>query len=175
MRQFSKLLLIGSLALALFACATTHSGANGANSGSSNANSADGAQTYGANDQSGVSGTNQALVAPANQTYHFDFDKSDIQPGDMASIQAQSNYLASHPNAKVELDGNTDSRGSREYNVALGWRRARSVAQTMEQFGVNKSQLVLVSYGQEKPVALGDTEQDYALNRRVDLKYLSQG
>jgi peptidoglycan-associated lipoprotein len=83
--------------------------------------------------------------------------------------------LATHPNAKILLTGNTDEHGSREYNIGLGQRRADSVASVLEADGASKNQITTVSYGAEKPVALGHDEAAYAQNRRVDLIYQSGG
>lgn len=127
-------------------------------------------------ERSGIYGQNYAgrLRAPANQSYYFAFDKSAIHKVDLASIDAQANYLVAHRQAKVLLAGNTDIRGSREYNVALGERRAQAVAERLRSDGVYSSQLKLISYGAEKPLALAHNEQAYAKNRRVDLTYLSR-
>jgi len=111
------------------------------------------------------------LKAPYNQIYYFDFDKYDIHQEDIDSIHTQSNYLIAHPNARVRLEGNTDERGSREYNITLGWRRAKATAAIMEQEGVSPKQIVMLSYGKEKPVAFGHDEDSYKLNRRVNLIY----
>jgi len=86
-------------------------------------------------------------------------------------LRAQANYISTHASAHIRLEGNTDSRGSREYNVALGWRRAVAVSKLLEQYGVLSKQMTVISYGEEKPVAFGHTAKDYALNRRVDLIY----
>lgn len=106
-----------------------------------------------------------------NQTYHFDFDKSSVRDEDKASLQVQANYLIQHPQAKILIAGNTDERGSREYNIGLGQRRALSVQQFLLERGVSKNQILTVSYGAEKPVAFGHSEVDYAKNRRADLQY----
>ncbi len=89
----------------------------------------------------------------------------------MPSIQMQANYLLKHPNKHVRLEGNTDDRGSREYNVALGERRARAVLDALMQYGVPSSQVTVVSFGAEKPAAGGEDESSYQCNRRVDLIY----
>lgn len=109
--------------------------------------------------------------APFNQTYRFNFDKSDINPEYLASLNAQAHYIVAHPSARVLIEGHTDSRGSREYNIALGERRAKSVANTLMMQGVKKEQIRIVSYGAERPVALGNTEEAYRLNRRANLIY----
>ena len=69
------------------------------------------------------------------------------------------------------LEGNTDKRGKGKYNYHLGLRRAKAIAQVLEQYGVSKDQIALVSYGKDRPIQKGDTESTYALNRRVDLLY----
>ncbi len=109
--------------------------------------------------------------AGENESFYFGFDQSVVYPMYLKDIQTHANYLLTHPNVKVKLEGNTDARGSREYNVALGWRRADSVAKVLELDGVSKRQIEEVSYGSERPFASGTTDQDYQLNRRVDLVY----
>jgi peptidoglycan-associated lipoprotein len=106
-----------------------------------------------------------------NQIYYFDFDKSFIRGEDMASLQVQAHYLISHPEAKILVAGNTDERGSREYNIGLGQRRALSIQQFLVANGVSERQILTVSYGAEKPVAFGHSEADYAKNRRANLQY----
>lgn len=115
------------------------------------------------------------LAAPQDQVFYFAFDDTHVDKLAMAALDAQTNYLIKHRRAQVRLEGHADERGSREYNVALGWRRARAVAQKMTQLGVSPKQLVLVSYGQEKPAALGHDESAWQKNRRVRLVYLNQG
>lgn len=111
------------------------------------------------------------LRAPANQTYYFSFASSKMRPDDLHALQVQANFLASHPSAKVRLEGNTDNRGSREYNVGLGWRRDQSIARLLEEQGVRPSQIQMVSYGKEHPVVDENNERAWALNRRVNLVY----
>ena len=104
-----------------------------------------GAQASGVGDQSGIDdGSNAAnrLKAPYNQTYLFDFNKYDVNSDDVASINVQANYLVAHTAAKVRLEGNADERGSREYNIALGWKRAKAVAAILKQQGVSDAQLL---------------------------------
>ncbi len=77
--------------------------------------------------------------------------------------------MKQYPNIKVRLEGNTDERGSRVYNVGLGERRASAILDVLRADGVFQGQMSMVSYGAEQPVALGHTEEDYRLNRRVDI------
>lgn len=166
----SKLLkaaLISAGLLALTACSTTSSndGSNGAMGGA-----ADTAVVSGAGDETSFGGSANKMQV-GNQSYYYDFDKNDVRSDDIPSIKVQANYLATHSTGKVLLAGNTDERGSREYNIALGERRAMSVATVLKANGVSNSQITTVSYGAEKPVAVGHSEEDYQKNRRTDLTY----
>lgn len=107
----------------------------------------------------------------SKRTFYFDFDSSLVHAADRAIIVAHGRYLADHPNLHVKVEGNTDERGSREYNMALGQRRAEAVAQILLLQGAAKSQIQVISYGEERPVALGHDEAAWRLNRRVDLVY----
>ena len=133
---------------------------------------ADNAMTQGAGDVNSFYGDeNTQPLQVGNQIYHFDFDKSFVRDEDKPSLQVQANYLIKHPQAKILIAGNTDERGSREYNIGLGLRRALSAQQVLLEKGVSRNQILTVSYGAEKPVAFGHTEADYAKNRRADLQY----
>lgn len=174
MKSSVKYIVIGLSALALASCSSWHkrgsserseSGVVGARSGE--------LQSHGLGDDGGVYGidtngmtTEQLLEV---RTYHFAFDSDVVADKDKPAVLAKAHFLASNPSEHVVLAGNTDDRGSREYNIALGWRRAQSVEKMMLLNGASQSQIKLVSYGEEKPVAQGDTESAYAQNRRVDL------
>ncbi len=151
---------------------------NGCSHFKSGSGSDDGSQTSGLNDQdgfgdNGISPANR-LKAPYNQSYYFDYDNFEVKKTDVESVNVQANYLIAHSKAKVRLEGNTDERGSREYNVALGWKRAKAVAGLLKQQGVGDAQIAIVSFGKEKPTALGHDESSYSQNRRVDLIYESK-
>ncbi len=106
-----------------------------------------------------------------DQSYYFDYDSFSVAKGDLDSLKLQGDYLLKHPKAKIRLEGNTDERGTREYNIALGWKRARAVASYLINLGVKQDQLAIVSFGKEKPIDNGHNETAYAKNRRVDLIY----
>jgi len=110
-------------------------------------------------------------VPGAEQHYFFDFDSSEVRSEALSSLQLQANYILKHPAVKIRLEGNTDDVGSREYNIALGERRARAVLDVLKQYGVAQSQVTVVSYGAEKPAAGGDDDKSRQCNRRVDLLY----
>ncbi len=169
-RKMIHTLILGISVLALAACSSTGTNKNGQGANAYNANG--GVSTSGMGDETGFAGGEGSNTIPgANQKYYFDFDKSDVHQSDMPSIMAQAHYLISHPSAHIRIEGNTDARGSREYNIALGERRADAVANILELQGVGKNQIDVISYGDEKPVALGNSEDDYAQNRRDDLIY----
>jgi peptidoglycan-associated lipoprotein len=105
------------------------------------------------------------------RTYYFDFDSSDVKPEASASLMAHATYLAANPSMKVTLDGYCDERGTKAYNMALGERRAKSVAQFLIVNGVSPSQIDAVSYGEEDPADPGHNEAAWAKNRRVVIHY----
>ncbi|BCX88454.1 peptidoglycan-associated lipoprotein [Methylomarinovum tepidoasis] len=125
--------------------------------------------------QSGVSeGAGPGADAGAllqRRTLYFDFDSAQVRPEDVPVVQAHARYLVDHPQLQVTLEGHTDERGSREYNVALGEARAKAVARLLELNGVPAQRIHVVSYGEEKPVALGHDETAWAKNRRVEIVY----
>jgi len=107
----------------------------------------------------------------SKRTVYFDFDSADVLAEDREIIMAHAQYLASHPDAKVVLEGHTDERGTREYNIALGERRAKAVSQLMLLQGVAQSQMDIISFGEERPVAPEHDESAWRLNRRVEILY----
>lgn len=102
---------------------------------------------------------------------YFDFDSSTVRPDSRPVVEEQARFLLNNANAAVVLEGHTDERGTREYNIGLGDRRANSVRQLLVAFGVSPRQIQTVSYGEERPVALGRDEASYARNRRVEFAY----
>ncbi|HUN26616.1 MAG TPA: peptidoglycan-associated lipoprotein Pal [Steroidobacteraceae bacterium] len=119
----------------------------------------------------GVAGPQEGLLA--KRAVYFDFDSSEIKGEGVDIVAAHAKYLAAHPTLHVRLEGNTDERGSREYNIGLGERRAQSVRQAMLLQGVSDAQITTVSYGAERPVDPGHDEAAWAKNRRVDIVYLN--
>jgi peptidoglycan-associated lipoprotein len=99
---------------------------------------------------------------------YFDFDKSEIKPEGTGVVSNWAAYLSANPTAKVRVEGNCDERGTREYNIGLGERRANAAVQALEAKGVSGSQLTTISYGKERPVALGHDESSWSQNRRAD-------
>ncbi len=177
---FLKGSIAAALVLALTGCATYSDHDNTAPvSGSSHASAqtkqGKDAQSFGIGQQAQFNGTaltkDQQQTLLAKKTYYFDFDSYSVRSDDLPALQAQANYLIAHPDKTVVISGNTDSRGSREYNIALGQRRANAAADVLKLDGVPASQIRTVSYGEEKPVTTGQTDEDYSQNRRDDLEY----
>jgi peptidoglycan-associated lipoprotein len=102
---------------------------------------------------------------------YFSLDSSEIQPDFVPIVAAHAQYLAAHPSQRVTLEGHGDERGSREYNIALGEQRGKTVAGKLTLQGTSDSQLDNVSYGEEKPAAFGSDESAWEQNRRVELVY----
>ena len=112
-----------------------------------------------------------AVGMPAKLIVYFDFDSSDIRPEFTDLVAQHARYLARNASIRVRLEGNTDERGSREYNVGLGERRAQAVRRALLLQGVAEAQVTTVSYGEEKPAVAGSNEEAWAKNRRVEFAY----
>lgn len=108
----------------------------------------------------------------STRTIYFPFDSSRVQGKFRDAVQAHADYLADHPDVDLRLEGHTDERGTREYNVALGERRAESVQKALEIAGAGSGQLSTLSFGEEKPAELGSSDEAYRKNRRVELIYV---
>jgi peptidoglycan-associated lipoprotein len=102
---------------------------------------------------------------------YFDFDQAEIKPEFNAMLAAHGQYLAQNSNVHVRLEGNTDERGTREYNIGLGERRAQAVKRALLLQGATNDQITTISYGEERPVATGSDEESWRLNRRVEIVY----
>ncbi len=118
----------------------------------------------------GVVNDSVPMGMPVSSVY-FDFDKSSIVPKFDDVIRSHVGYLRANPDLKVEIQGNCDERGSREYNIGLGNSRALSVKAALEMSGIQGSRITITSFGSEKPLALGHDESSWQQNRRADFVY----
>lgn len=116
--------------------------------------------------------TNPALQRPLDTVIYFEFDSAVLDDTSVQVVNAHAQYLQNNPAARVRLAGHTDERGTREYNIALGERRADTVRRALLLRGVSRSQLTVVSYGEELPAVTGTGENVWAQNRRVEFNYL---
>lgn len=107
----------------------------------------------------------------SRRSVFFPFDVDAVQPSDLETLQSHAAYLAAHPELTVRLEGHADERGSSEYNLALGQRRANNAKKALVLGGARSNQIETVSYGEEKPKALGHDEAAWAQNRRADIVY----
>jgi peptidoglycan-associated lipoprotein len=179
MRKLLSLLLLLTV-MALGACAhkpaTTTGGPPASQVPGAGAN-ANGADSNGAVGGAGAVGNGEDVAGPqegilAQRVIYFAFDSSELSGEGTALIAAHSHYLVAHSNLHVRLEGNTDERGSREYNIGLGERRAQAVRRAMLLQGVAESQLSTVSYGAERPAVEGHDEGAWSKNRRVVINYV---
>lgn len=189
--SYSQIFLIPSLAIAiaLTGCASKKPAADntaGTNTVTSNSGTMSGANSTGMGSTAGLSGAELEAANAANaanaaaealrtalttRVVNFDYDSSQLSQKDFATLNAHARYLAQTNGAKVTLAGHTDERGTREYNMALGERRALAVQTFFLTNGVTQGQIDTVSYGKEVPVNEATSESAWAENRRVEIKY----
>ncbi|KMM74332.1 MULTISPECIES: peptidoglycan-associated lipoprotein Pal [Xanthomonas] len=105
---------------------------------------------------------------------YFDLDKDAVKPEFQAIMACHAKYLRDRPSSRITLQGNTDERGSREYNMGLGERRANAVSSALQANGGSAAQLTVVSYGEERPVCTESNESCWSQNRRVEIVYTAQ-
>lgn len=161
---FHVMLLTGSL-LALSACSAPGNGSkNGQGGQYTGEYDSSGARASGIGENSQYGDAGKQMM---QRTYYFDFDRSDVRDEYKPAIFANANYLMQHPQMKIIVEGHTDPRGSREYNVALGERRANAVADLLRAKGVNPAQIRVVSYGSERPAVSGRTDAAFEQDRRA--------
>src|ERR1700674_1445403 len=113
----------------------------------------------------GGPGSQQDLAATAGDRVFFAYDRSDISSEAQQILQRQSGWLKRYPNVSVTIEGHTDERGTREYNLALGERRAQAVKNVLVALGVPAARVSTISYGKERPIVVGSDEAGYAQNR----------
>ncbi|XID75532.1 peptidoglycan-associated lipoprotein Pal [Alkanindiges sp. WGS2144] len=177
-----RALLIPGLAVALTmtgcanrkpATSATTSNTSGSTAGNTGASSSGignngNLSSTGLNGNGPMDAVRQALMA---RVVHFDYDSSDLSQTDLNTLNAHARYLSQNNAARITLTGHTDERGTREYNMALGERRAKSVEAFLVTNGARNEQIETVSYGKEQPVNEGHNEAAWAQNRRVEINY----
>lgn len=107
----------------------------------------------------------------SRRVFYFDLNSSELSPEDLQALSTHARFMAEFPTVTLVLEGHADERGSREYNLALGERRAKAIERILSVEGVPAEQLQVISFGEERPVALGHDEEAWRLNRRVELLY----
>ncbi len=160
-----KFLTIFSAALLLAACETPSEEAGGTTAAATTATPT--TATAPTTMISGPTpGSQEDLVVNVGDRVFFDFDKSDLSPEARATVEGLAAWMSSYPATTIGIEGHADERGTREYNLALGERRASSVNDYLVALGVAPNRLSTISYGKERPAVLGSNEESWAQNRR---------
>jgi peptidoglycan-associated lipoprotein len=162
------------LTLTLAACASSDTDET---SGSDVIDSSNSSSGSGSATSSGAGGSSSLTTAQMEErdaamdttVFYFEFDRSDLSAEARAALVYHANYLKDNPSARYRLEGHADERGTREYNLALGERRAQAVERYLQVQGVSSNQLETISYGEENPVDPGTSEAAYSRNRRVEI------
>lgn len=174
-----KVLLLGVVMVFVTACGST-GGTKGDDMGASAGN--DGrAETFSMEEearlqaqkmeeerQAHIQSEQDALLGTT--TFYFDFDQTVVRQDSRSALEAHAKNLSAS-GGRVVLEGHADERGTREYNLALGERRAEAIVRYLAVLGVSKTQIEAVSYGEERPASIGHSESSWGLNRRVELRY----
>lgn len=114
-----------------------------------------------------------ALIATIGNTIHFEFDKADIRPQDEQILDQKATILQQHPQVRLRIAGHADERGSDEYNMVLGQRRAQAAKAYLERRGIDGSRIDIISYGEERPADPGSNEEAWARNRRGEFEVIA--
>ena len=144
---------------------------NGLDASTFNDGSSGSVTAIGDDDESAQAMLDRTDTPLADRIIYFEFDSAKISDQSLAVLEAHGNFIASNGEVSVRLEGHSDERGSREYNIALGDRRAQSVRRVLLFQGASVDQIETVSYGEEQPALLGHTEEAWSRNRRVELVY----
>jgi len=168
----SKFLTFVAVAFFLAACGTAAQDSGGAAGGGSTTSTAPQSTTSSTAPSATTipgptPGTQEHLVVNVGDRVFFDFDKSDLKPEARRTVEAVAVWMSSYPATTVTIEGHADERGTREYNLALGERRANAVYDYLVALGVDPNRLSTISYGKERPAVLGSNEQAWAQNRRA--------
>lgn len=119
--------------------------------------------------------TTAEVAAELANMIHFDFDKANVRPGDAAILDSKVAILRANPNVRVRVSGHCDERGSDEYNLALGNRRATSTKQYLVSHGIDASRIETLSFGEERPITMGHDESAWSQNRRSEFEIIAGG
>ena len=167
-----------AVAAALYGCATTESQDSSTSAGTPSAGKPSASTSTGSPSGGPVGSRSAATSGPGaasgmqrpdmKRSVYYEFDKYDVKPEYRTLVESHARWLKANPQAKLVIEGNADERGSREYNVALGQRRAESVTKMLMLLGAKADQIEAVSWGEEKPRSGGHDESSWSENRRAD-------
>lgn len=187
MRKISAIITVLMMSFLLAACSgksvregvgvdERNTGENGSGSSSTGINdgTAGGGQNVGSDGTDGTAGSGDgtgALDPLSQMVIYFEYDSASLTEESREVVEAHASNMGGNPNMVLLLEGHADERGTREYNVALGEERAQSVARLMQALGVEGGRLGTVSFGEERPAMIGDGEESWGKNRRVELVF----
>ena len=178
--KLGKVVVIGLSAAVIAGCSTTGSETGSSSVSENGSSTSDSDQAFGAGEDGSLTsvivgdGTGSASIDSligVETVFYFDFDKSVVRPESREALAKHAAYLVANPDARLVLEGHADERGTREYNMALGERRAKAISRYLTIQGVSISQVETVSFGEEVPVAFGHQDDAWQLNRRVEARY----
>lgn len=179
--KLGKFAVIGLSAAWLAGCSTTASDSDTSSMASEGSEASTSDSTYAAGEDGSLSSVimddqanaqqNADLLAGVATVFYFDFDKSIVRPEAREALAKHAQFLMDNPDARIVLEGHADERGTREYNMALGERRAKAIMRYLTIQGVAAAQIETVSFGEEVPVAFGHDASSWQLNRRVEVRY----
>ena len=172
----NKLIVVLLFTVFLFACESTPEKADDAvavEDQGTELDETEDAQTFPTEDdeRSAMSSLDDPQSLLSVRIIYFEYDSSEIKFEDRATVEAHAAYLVANPNTNITLEGHADERGSREYNLALGERRAQTVKRQMTILGASPSQIRTVSYGEERPAIDDHDDYSWSQNRRVEIIY----
>jgi peptidoglycan-associated lipoprotein len=155
--MFKKLLLLVVTGFFLASCAATNTNQGGDSDASASSSGSDGSIT---------AGTQEDLIVNVGDRVFFEFDSSDLTVDAQATLDAQAAWLMQYPDTNITIEGHADERGTREYNLALGDKRAFAVYSYLAQAGIDTNRMEYISWGKERPEVVGSDETAYSQNRR---------
>ena len=162
-----RLIIPGLVAAAFVLAACSSTGDESANSGSTGASSSSGGEQTATAPSGPKPGTQEDLEVNVGDRVFFDFDKSNLSPDARTAVERWAAWLKTYPANKVVIQGHADERGTREYNLALGERRADSARDYLVSLGIDSNRVSIVSFGKERPAVVGSNERAWAQNRRA--------
>lgn len=164
-----KTVAVVFLVVMVSACGGNKNKSGGAEGAGTSGSEGSDVTSVGVGGDGGLSAEEMAARSGLQTVFYFGYDQADLSPENRAGLDAQANVLRS-ATSMVRLEGHGDERGTREYNLALGERRAKAIATYLVLQGIDRSRIETVSYGEERPAALGQDEESWSRNRRVELK-----
>lgn len=171
MKRSMQLVLALVAALTLSACSTTKTADDSVVDSSADTSVADAEAEALARQRAAEEAERQRIASLLeNTTIYFDYDQDSIRSEFVELLEVHAKHIQS-TGKSIVLEGHADERGTPEYNLALGERRAKSVEQMLRTYGVSMDQSEVISFGEESPASMGHTESDFQLNRRVEIKY----